>query len=142
VAGAKAVEDYEKQRKNAAERVTATASATATAAATAVMSGQKSGMSNEQLAHEVLLNPLFTLDDKNSKTDGKLVLTKIRESVDAGVWKAMFTDLSSTPQTYAHVFTVLEEVRTSIQVCVCVCICYIYVVYFCVYVCMYVCTHV
>ena len=113
VAGAKAVEEYEKQRKEAAERDAAAAAAAVSALAQGC--GQCAGMSNEQLAHEVLLNPLFTLDDKDCKTEDKLVLTRIRETIKPDFWKALYEDLSVTPQSYAHVLTVLKEIKSSIQ---------------------------
>ena len=75
--------------------------------------GQKGGMSNEQLAHELLLNPLFVMHDKDTSAgDDKLVYTKIRETFKPAFWKALCNDLGKN--LVGRVLLVLKEVRTAI----------------------------
>jgi hypothetical protein len=73
------------------------------------------GMSNYQLAHEVLLNPLFQLDENENDTDDKLVLTNIRQTIKPEFWRILFSNLAHTPQSNVLVLNVLKEIKTSIQ---------------------------
>ena len=103
------------------------------------------GMTNEQLAHEILLDPCFHLDDKVSVpslcvmvvnppteplltlarprvalqvnvSDEKLVHTKIRETFERAFWNSLADDLCAIPCSYSRVISVLDEVRKGVQV--------------------------
>jgi len=73
------------------------------------------GMTNEQLAHELLLDKDFRLDEKAGMSDDKLVHTKIRETFERAFWESLVEDLSTLPPTYARVLSVLSEIKTGIQ---------------------------
>jgi hypothetical protein len=77
---------------------------------------QESGMTNEQLAHELLLDSNFNLDDKNNLSEDKLIHTKIREIFERSFWNSLKDDISMTPPTYNRVLNVLNEISNSIQI--------------------------
>lgn len=77
--------------------------------------GHVGGMTNEQLAHELLLDKDFRLDEKAGMSDDKLVHTKIRETFERAFWESLVEDLASSPPTYARVLSVLTEIRTGIE---------------------------
>jgi hypothetical protein len=92
--------------------------------------GRESGMSNEQLAYELILDPFCVLrysDEQQSCTS--LITTNIRQTFPKAFWDKLKQELLTTPPpssssndnsstSYASVFTVLTEILDSvINVC-------------------------
>jgi hypothetical protein len=71
-------------------------------------------MSNEQLAHELLLDPTFQLDDQGAGYIENDVLTKVRESFKVAFWDSLVADLKLNPPCYVRVLKVIGEVRDGI----------------------------
>lgn len=76
---------------------------------------QVGSMTNEQLAHELLLDKNFRLDDKSGMSEDKLVHTKIRETFERAFWESLVDDLSCDPPSYARVLSVLTEIKVGIE---------------------------
>ncbi|KAJ1465578.1 T-complex protein 11-domain-containing protein [Baffinella frigidus] len=72
-------------------------------------------MTNDQLAHELLLDPKFTLDEHGGCRGENPVHAKIRKSFHDAFWKSLSDDLRLTPPCYVRVLRVLEEVRDNIN---------------------------
>jgi hypothetical protein len=64
---------------------------------------------NEQLAHELLMDPNFQLDDSGGMESQ--VAKKIRLTFHAAFWQSLADDLRLTPPCYVRVLRVLDEVR-------------------------------
>lgn len=73
-------------------------------------------MTNEQLAHELLVDPGFRLDDRAGMSDEKLVHTKIRETFERAFWDSLVEDLTCDPPSFAPVLNVLAEIKCGIAV--------------------------
>lgn len=71
-------------------------------------------MSNEQLAHELLLDPGFTMDEKDDNDTSKLVHTKIRVTFKPAFWTHVYNDLCAQPMVLQRVFKVLDEIRVAV----------------------------
>ena len=101
-----------------------TSSAAASSAATfdKICAGDSTGysalprrMTNEQLAHEVLLNPSFTLDEHGTAHDESPVHAKIRNSFHVAFWRSLEDDIRLVPNpTYVRVLRVLGEIHDGI----------------------------
>jgi hypothetical protein len=74
-------------------------------------------MPNEQLAHELLLNPSFQLDDTGEACMANPVFRRIRESFHKAFWDSLADDLKLTPPQacYVRVLRVLREIRDGIS---------------------------
>ena len=72
-------------------------------------------MTNEQLAHELLINSNFMLDDKAGASDEKLMHTKIRETFERAFWESLVEELTCEPPSFSSVLNVLSEIRTGIE---------------------------
>ncbi|EKX51596.1 hypothetical protein GUITHDRAFT_102857 [Guillardia theta CCMP2712] len=68
-------------------------------------------MTNEQLAHELLLDPAFKLDEQGAGYLDNPVLSKVRESFKVAFWDSLVDDLRLTPPCYVRVLKVVGEVR-------------------------------
>lgn len=79
------------------------------------LASKGSGMSNEQLAHELLLDSGFQLRDKPGASDEKLVHTKIAEAYENAYWDSMVDDLTDEPPSFSPVLNVLATIRTGIE---------------------------
>jgi hypothetical protein len=86
---------------------------------------ENNGMTNEQLAHELLLDPLFELrsmyddDDATRKkdpfADERLVKTTLRKVFERAFWDSLLDDLCLQPcPLYSRVMSVLEEIRNGV----------------------------
>mmetsp|Transcript_6055 Transcript_6055/g.14576 ORF Transcript_6055/g.14576 Transcript_6055/m.14576 type:complete len:1063 (-) Transcript_6055:927-4115(-) len=126
IAGDKAVQEHDKERLEREGRKGGSATTRSVQAATvsrdadvalppAAPAGHVGGMTNEQLAHELLLYKDFKLDEKYGMSDDKLVHTKIRETFERAFWESLVEDLSTAPPTYARVLSVLTEIKTGIE---------------------------
>ena len=72
-------------------------------------------MTNEQLAHELLLDPTFQLDANGGCSAENPVFHRIRESFHQAFWDSLVDDLKLTPPCYVRVLRVLAEVRDGIS---------------------------
>jgi hypothetical protein len=73
------------------------------------------GLSNEQLAHELLLNREFRLNETANIPDEQLVHTRIKEPFERVFWTSLAEDLSAVPPCYARTLSVLEEIKKGVQ---------------------------
>jgi hypothetical protein len=71
-------------------------------------------MTNEQLAHELLLDPTFQLDETGGIHVENSVFNRIRESFHKAFWDSLVDDLKLAVPCYVRVLRVLVEVRDGI----------------------------
>jgi hypothetical protein len=72
-------------------------------------------MTNEQLAHELLVNPAFQLDESGGCHEENPVFHHIRESFHQAFWDSLADDLRLAPPCYARVIRVLAEIRDGLK---------------------------
>jgi hypothetical protein len=66
-------------------------------------------VTNEQLAHELLLDESFQLEETGGLPDG--CFQQVREQFHAAFWASLVDDLRVSPPIYRRVERVFEEVR-------------------------------
>ncbi len=71
-------------------------------------------MTNEQLTHELLLDPTFQLDDTGGCNIGDAVFRRMRESFHQAFWDSLVDDLRLETPCYVRVIRVLGEIRDGI----------------------------
>ena len=72
-------------------------------------------MTNEQLAHELLLDPTFQLDESGGCSVENPVFHRIRERFHQAFWDSLVDDLRLSTPCYARVLRVLAEIRDGIS---------------------------
>ena len=72
-------------------------------------------MTNEQLAHELLLDPTFQLDESGGCSVENPVFHRIRESFHQAFWDSLVDDLKLAVPCYVRVLRVLAEIRDGIN---------------------------
>ena len=72
-------------------------------------------MTNEHLAHELLLDPTFRLDDCGSSGNATSVQVAIRESFHRAFWESLVDDLKLEPPEYSRLVRVLRESSEGIR---------------------------
>lgn len=72
-------------------------------------------MSNEQLAHELLLDPTFQLDESGGCSAENPVFHRIRKSFHQAFWDSLVDDLCLDTPCYTRVLRVLAEIRDGIH---------------------------
>ena len=72
-------------------------------------------LSNEQLAHELLINPSFELNENGDCSNVNSVLTKIRESFHQAFWDSLIDDLKLDNPCYVRFLRVLSEIHDGIN---------------------------
>lgn len=80
--------------------------------------GGVGGMTNMQLAHELMVDSEFRLEDldeMNEHDNDRMVRTKIRETFETVFWESLVEDIDNEVPSYVRVMSVLEEIRTSIS---------------------------
>lgn len=116
IAGHKEVAAHDAERRAAAgSTAVATVFKVAGSSDAAPPPGHVGGMTNEQLAHELLLDKDFRLDEKSGMSEDKLVHTKIRETFERAFWESLVEDLSADPPSYSRVLSVMTEIKTGIE---------------------------
>ena len=73
------------------------------------------GVDNSQLAHELLLDPDFRLEEDSGKSNDKLVRTKLVKPFPKDFWKLLCTHLTTNPPSYSRVLLVLTKIKASIE---------------------------
>ncbi len=68
-------------------------------------------MTNEQLAHELLLDPTFRLDDSGGSFCENPAYHRIREGFNEAFWNSLVDDLKLTPPCYVRLVRVVAEIR-------------------------------
>lgn len=68
-------------------------------------------MTNEQLAHELLVDPRFRLDESGGCGLDNPVFQRIRESFHQAFWNSLVDDLKLATPCYVRVLRVLTEIR-------------------------------
>ena len=71
-------------------------------------------MTNEQLAHELLLDPTFQLDESGGCGVENPVFHRIRESFHKAFWDSLVDDLKLQEPCFVRVLRVLSEIRDGI----------------------------
>ena len=71
-------------------------------------------ITNEHLAHNLLLNPDFTLDEHGGCDSENPVYHRIRESFHRAFWDSLVDDLNLPTPCYVRVLRVLAEIRDGI----------------------------
>jgi len=74
-----------------------------------------SRISNEQLAHELLLDPNYKLDYNNHGDTTNTALHRIRESFELAFWSSLADDFRLDPPCYFRALRVLAEIRDGIS---------------------------
>jgi hypothetical protein len=72
-------------------------------------------LTNEQMAHELLLDPTFQLDDAGMCFADNSVHHRIRETFHKAFWASLDDDLKLTPPCFVRVLRVLAEIRDGIH---------------------------
>jgi hypothetical protein len=71
-------------------------------------------MTNEQLAHELLLDPTFQLDEAGGCNNDNPVFQRMRDSFHKAFWDSLVDDLRLERPCYVRVMRVLTEIRDGI----------------------------
>ena len=71
-------------------------------------------MTNEQLAHELLLDPKFQLDESGGCSVENPAFHRIRESFHRAFWDSLVDDLKLDAPCYVRVLRVLSEIRDGV----------------------------
>jgi hypothetical protein len=79
--------------------------------AASIDSGLRRGMSNEQLAHEILLDPNFHLRERGCIPNDALVYGTLRETYVRAFWESLEDDLTSDPVSYSRIINVVKEIK-------------------------------
>lgn len=111
IAGANAVSEFDEQRGAGNVRV-AIAGVSTGAGAYASLPGR---MTNEQLAHELLLDPVFQLDDSGGDSVENPVYHRIRQGFHRAFWDSLEDDLKLVVPCYVRVVRVIIEIRDGLQ---------------------------
>ena len=72
-------------------------------------------MTNEQLAHELLIDPTFQLDESGGLGVENPVFHRIRETFHQAFWDSLVDDMQLETPAYTRVFRVLAEVRDGLK---------------------------
>ena len=72
-------------------------------------------MTNEQLAHELLLDPTFQLDESGGCSVENPVFHRIRASFHQAFWDSLADDLRLATPCYVRVLRVLAEIRDGLK---------------------------
>ena len=72
-------------------------------------------MTNEQLAHELLLDRTFQLDEGGGCSAENPVFQRIRESFHQAFWDSLVDDLKLSTPCFVRVLRVLAEIRDGIS---------------------------
>ena len=72
-------------------------------------------MTNQQLAHELLLDPLFQLDESGGCSTENPAFHGVRESFHRAFWDSIEDDVKLEPPCYVRVIRVLEDICDGIH---------------------------
>lgn len=72
-------------------------------------------MTNEQLAHELLIDPTFQLNEDGGCSAENPVFHRIRESFHTAFWDSLVSDLELSRPCYVRVLRVLAEIRDGVN---------------------------
>lgn len=112
IAGVDAVAQFDEQRGTGNVQAIVGEGTNTGAGAYASLPGR---MTNEQLAHELLLDPVFQLDDTGGCCVENPVYHRIRENFHKAFWDSLVDDLELTPRCYVRVLRVLREIRDGLR---------------------------
>jgi hypothetical protein len=73
----------------------------------------KEKINNEQLAHELLLNPNFQFNDEDNSSEDSII-HRIKKSFNTVFWDSLKDDLKCSPPSYVRTLRILEEIRNGI----------------------------
>lgn len=72
-------------------------------------------MTNEQLAHELLLDPTFQLDETGNPGYRYQTLKQIRQCLQKAFWESIKDDLKLSPPDFSKMIRILDEIRGAIH---------------------------
>ena len=110
IAGKEALEKFDRELPERCKRPLGVGAGGAEVAAAL----QQGKMTNESLAHELLLDPTFLLDDSGGSGLDNPVFQRIRESFHRSFWDSLVDDLNLATPCYTRVLRVLAEIRDGI----------------------------
>lgn len=110
VAGLEQVRAHEAEERN---RTCTVASGGSTSLQARGSATGGTGMSNEQLAHEVMLDKGFRIHGDSYVTEDKLVYAKVKETFARASWECVADELRMDPVVYSGVILVVKEIRES-----------------------------
>jgi hypothetical protein len=114
IAGADALKEFDEQRRAGQVDVAGIGgNAGRTGAGGGAYAALPGRMTNEQLAHELLLDPGFQLDESGGYGDNP-VFHRIRQSFHQAFWDSLVDDLKLSPPCYVRVLRVLAEIRDGV----------------------------
>ena len=111
IAGHAAVAEFDTQRKTG-PNVPLGGTCSGAGGVYAALPGR---MTNEQLAHELLMDPAFQLDESGGCGVENPVFQRIRESFHQAFWDSLVDDLRLPTPCYVRVLRVLGEIRDGIS---------------------------
>ena len=109
IAGIDALNAFDEQHRTSATTGATTAS---TGTAYGALPGR---LSNEHLAHELLMDPAFQLNDEGGCTSENPVFRRIRESFHQAFWDSLADDLRLLEPCFVRVLRVLGEIRDGVN---------------------------
>ena len=112
IAGRSALDEFDAQRGTSTVPTIAGPGGSTGAGAYASLPGR---MSNEQLAHELLLDPMFQLDDSGGCSVENPVYHRIREGFHQAFWDSLADDLKLAIPCYVRVIRVISEIRDGLN---------------------------
>jgi hypothetical protein len=116
IAGAEALKQFDEQRQSGQLVVSGGSSGSVGPGGSMnAYSSLPGRMTNEQLAHELLLDPTFQLDETGSCSVDNPVFNRIRESFHQAFWDSLVDDLKLPTPCYVRVLRVLAEIRDGIN---------------------------
>ena len=110
ISGPQALGEFDAQRGTGGVRAIAGVSTHATA-----YSALPGRMTNEQLAHELLLDTSFQLDEAGGCSAENPVFHRIRETFHQAFWDSLVDDLKLPSPCFVRVIRVLREIRDGIN---------------------------
>jgi hypothetical protein len=72
-------------------------------------------LTNEQLAHELLLDPAFQLSDADAVGGDDVIMHRIRKSFHRAFWDSLADDLRLAQPCYTRVLRILRELRDGVS---------------------------
>ena len=114
IAGADALKQLDEQRR-AGQVPTGSGGGSDGGGAGGAYAALPGRMTNEQLAHELLLDPAFQLDESGGCSVENPAFHRIRESFHQAFWDSLVDDLRLAAPCYARVLRVLAEIRDGIS---------------------------
>jgi hypothetical protein len=121
LAGQDGLDQFDMDHPSGSFTSTSSSSVTHTTTTTAFASGEGGHcFTNEELTHEILLNPNFQFNDDDIPISGSQVqnplYARMRENFQGAFWACLEDELNLEPPFYARVLKVVGEIREGLKV--------------------------